>query len=246
MKQINQAQITHLTSILEQIILNMYMKRYLSRGFTLVELLIVIALLGIIATIVIAAINPIEQANRASDAGMKADASQLISAVQRYYATHNQYPWQAASCSTNGGSFCNPLTGADAALPIPYLSADDPSFGLCGASGAACKTTANQGELISSLELQTQFLSKSWIGASTSSRLLVGKAANASAAVYACWVPKANSDRQNLINSLATNSKKMINTTAAFSDAGVPAAGSCATVSDPGWSTGACSECVPE
>ena len=35
-------------------------------GFTLVELLIVIALLGVIALIVIAAINPIEQRNRAS------------------------------------------------------------------------------------------------------------------------------------------------------------------------------------
>lgn len=221
------------------------MKKYLSKGFTLVELLIVIALLGIIATIVIAAINPIEQANRASDSGMKADASQMISAVQRYYATHNQYPWQAASCSVNGGSFCDPAAGADAAMT--FLTADDPSVGLCGASGAACKTTARQGELISSLELQTQFLSKSWIGATTvPTRLLVGKAAGASSAVYACWVPKANSNRQVLINSAASNSNKMVDTTAGFTSAGVPTAGTCTAVTDVGWTTGACSECVPE
>jgi prepilin-type N-terminal cleavage/methylation domain-containing protein len=221
------------------------MRKVLAQGFTLVELLIVIALLGVIATIVIAAINPIEQANRASDAGMKADASQMISAIERYYATHNQYPWQATSCSTNGGSQCDPVLGADA--EYTFLSADDPSAGLCGATGAACKTTTNKGELISSLELQTQFLSKSWIGAtSVSSRLLIGKAAGASSAVYACWVPKANSNRQVLINSATSNSNKMVNTTAGFTSAGVPTSGACTTTTDAGWATGACSECVPE
>ncbi len=217
---------------------------YMRKGFTLVELLIVIALLGVIATIVIAAINPIEQANRASDAGMKADASQLISAVERYYTTHGQFPWQATSCTTNGGTFCDPVDGADA--PLTFLTADDPSIGLCGAAGATCKTTANQGELISSLELQTQFLSKNWVGATTvSSRILVGKGAGSSAAVYACWVPKANSNRQVLINSVAT-SNKMVDTTAGFTSAGVPTSGSCTTTTAAGWATGACSECVPE
>ena len=229
-------------------ILKCNMKQSLARinsGFTLVELLIVIALLGVIATIVIAAINPIEQANRAADAGKKADASQLISAIERYYATHNQFPWQAASCSGNGGSFCNPLTGADAA--VTWLSADDPSIGLCGGAGAACKTTANQGELISSLELQTQFLSKSWIGAtSIDAKLLIGKGASASDAVFACWVPKSNSNRQNLINSVGTNANKEVDTTQGFQASGVPTAGTCSTLTAPGWGTGACSECVPE
>jgi len=87
------------------------------------ELLIVIALLGVIATIVIAAINPIEQANRASDAGMKADASQLVSAIQRYYATHSTFPWN------DGGTIALTST-ADAA--IPWTSADCCGFrSLC-------------------------------------------------------------------------------------------------------------------
>lgn len=214
------------------------------KGFTLVELLIVIALLGVIATIVIAAINPIEQANRASDAGKKADASQLVSAIERYYTTHGQFPWQAPSCTANGGSFCEPLQGADAELT--FLSADDPSIGLCGAAGVACKTTANQGELVSSLELQTQFLSKNWVGATAvSDRILVGKGGGSSSGVYACWVPKANSNRQVLISSVGT-SNKMVDTTAGFTSAGVPTAGTCATITDTGWTTGACSECVPE
>jgi prepilin-type N-terminal cleavage/methylation domain-containing protein len=215
-----------------------------AQGFTLVELLIVIALLGIIATIVIAAINPIEQANRAADAGSKADASQLISAINRYYVTHGQFPWMASSCTTNGGSFCNPSAGINAAFP--FLTADDPSVGLCGAAGASCKTTATQGELISSLELQTQFLSKSWVGATTaSSRLYVGKAAGSSAAIYTCWVPKANSNKQVLISSAST-SNKLMNATTGFTSAGIPTAGTCTTVTDAGWNTAACAECVPE
>src|SRR3990172_8733857 len=190
-------------------------------GFTLVELLIVIALLGIIATIVIAAINPIEQANRASDAGKKADASQIISAIQRYYASHNQYPWQSPTCTTNGGTFCEPLTGAEAA--VAFMSADDASIGICGANSTACKTTTNKGELIQSLELQTQFLSKSWIGAnSVDTKIWVGKGPTSSSAVYACWVPKANSNRQTLISSAATNTNRMVDTTVAIQASGVP------------------------
>lgn len=224
------------------------MKRYLSEAFTLVELLIVIALLGVIATIVIAAINPIEQANRASDAGMKADASQLLSAIQRYYSSHNDYPWN--TCSPQP---CTPAV-ATPEDPLPWTSADNVTVGLCGATGSACKNNTTQGPLISSLELQTAFLSKSWIGATNSSgtvtvanALMVGKDIGASSAVYVCWIPKANSNRQNLINSAST-SNKMVDTTAAFSG-GIPAPSTACTApsgASQDWTTGKCSECVPE
>ncbi len=220
------------------------MKKLLARGFTLVELLIVIALLGVIATIVIAAINPIEQANRAADAGMKADASQLLSAIQRYYASHNEYPWN--SCT---GDACTPPY-ATPELAVPWTSADDIAIGLCGATGTACKSAATQGVLITSLELQTTFLSKGWIGASTptvtpAKALMVGKAEGASSSVYICWIPKANSNRQNLINSAST-SNKMVDATATFSTSGVPTASTTCTTTTAGWVDGKCSECVPE
>ncbi len=211
----------------------------------MVELLIVIALLGVIATIVIAAINPIEQANRASDAGKKADASQIVSAIDRYYATHNQFPWEAASCAANGGTFCNPITGAEAA--VDFRSADDPMFGICGAA-TNCKSAATKGELIQSLELQSQFLSKSWVGATANdARIFIGKGPGSSSSVYACWVPKANSNRQTLITSaLTVSGNKMMDITQSIQSSGVPTAGACTTVSDLGWGTGACAECVPE
>lgn len=74
------------------------MRNYLSKGFTLIELLIVIAVLGILAVAVLSAINPIEQINRSRDTGSQSDAEQLISAIDRYYATQNAlYPWQTTS-----------------------------------------------------------------------------------------------------------------------------------------------------
>lgn len=63
------------------------------RGFTLIELLIVIAVLGILAVAVLSAINPIEQINRSRDTGSRSDAEQLISAIDRFYASSGYYPW---------------------------------------------------------------------------------------------------------------------------------------------------------
>lgn len=213
------------------------MKKYLSKGFTLVELLIVIALLGVIATIVIAAINPIEQANRASDAGMKADASQLVSAIQRYYTTHSQFPW-------------NPTLVALPDSGLSWMSADTIGLGLC--TTASCKSEATHGVLIDALELQTAFLSKTWINPATATRpnrLMIGKGSNASSSVYVCWIPKSNSNRQNLINSSLSGSStgnKMVNATSDIGTSGIPAASTACTTTSAGWTDGTCSECVPE
>ena len=54
------------------------------KGFTMIELLIVIAILGILAVAVLAAINPIEQINRGRDTGTRSDAEQLLGAIDRF------------------------------------------------------------------------------------------------------------------------------------------------------------------
>lgn len=69
-------------------------------GFTMIELLIVIAVLGILAVAVLSAINPIEQINRGRDTGSRSDAEQLISAVDRFYATKGYYPWNKSAFDT--------------------------------------------------------------------------------------------------------------------------------------------------
>lgn len=209
------------------------MKKILARGFTLVELLIVIALLGVIATIVIAAINPIEQANRATDAGMKADASQMVSAIQRYYVTHNNFPWEVT----------DPLTYPSADISFPFNKATFIDVGICGA------TCSTQGELITSNELQSTFLDKSWVTTTDkASMLYVGHGASASAGVFVCWVPKSSSNRTSAIAN-----KHDVNLTSGFT-AGTyipvnPSA--CTKATDAAWGTiggslPTCAECVPE
>jgi len=208
------------------------MKQKIAQGFTLVELLIVIALLGVIATIVIAAINPIEQANRATDSGNKADASGIVSALQRYYTGHNDYPW----------TIIDPVTYASADIAFPFTNAQDVNVGLCGA------TCAVGGELITANELQTAFLSRKFVTAAGSAgSIFVGKGTSASSGVFACWVPKSNSARQSAIAA-----GKVVDLTAGFTngipnyttncDAGPSAAGWAVSGSD----MPTCAECVPE
>lgn len=77
-------------------------------GFTMIELLIVIAVLGILAVAVLSAINPIEQINRGRDTGSRSDMEQIVSAVDRFYASKGYYPWQYGA--TNGGASALPWT----------------------------------------------------------------------------------------------------------------------------------------
>lgn len=198
------------------------MKKYLARGFTLVELLIVIGLLGAIALIVIAAINPIEQANRARDARFKADGSQLISAVERYYAAHSKFPWEdcaGGSCPTSQDQ-------------IDFVTASDPIIGLCTSS--ACSAG---GPLVTNDELKTEFLGRDWAKATLPGKqLFVGKGAGTSSSVYACFIPLAKSTKDKAITD---GNVKVLS----FTGAGIVASGACTTSSED-WA--GCFVCIPE
>lgn len=74
-------------------------KRTSRFGFTMIELLIVIAILGVLAVAVLAAINPLEQINKSRDTSNQSDAEQLLGAVDRYYANNEFYPWQVDATS---------------------------------------------------------------------------------------------------------------------------------------------------
>lgn len=61
-------------------------------GFTLVELLIVIAVIGVLAAVILAVINPLQQLARGRDAGRISTVAQLGSALQRFATANTDYP----------------------------------------------------------------------------------------------------------------------------------------------------------
>lgn len=71
-----------------------------NKGFTLMELLIVIGVLGILAAGLLAAIDPFEQLKKARDTNNRSAAIEMLGSSQRYYATHGYLPWYKMTGST--------------------------------------------------------------------------------------------------------------------------------------------------
>lgn len=65
----------------------------MKRGFTMIELLIVIAILGILAIGLMVALNPLEQLRRARDTSTRSTARDFYDGALRYYATKEVFPW---------------------------------------------------------------------------------------------------------------------------------------------------------
>lgn len=169
-------------------------KNKFNLGFTLVELLIVIALLGVLAAAVLAAINPLEQANRARDAKYKSDASQLLAAIDRYFVSKDEFPWMTVT----------PLTYDSADDAIGFMSARDENIGVCTGT---CIGDTGSGELITNNELKTEFQKRDFITKTGALDLLyIGKVSGASESIYACYVPRSKSERSKATQSLAVGS----------------------------------------
>ncbi len=193
------------------------------KGFTLVELLIVIALLGVIAMIVIAAINPIEQANRARDTRIKSDASQLISAIDRYFAASEQFPWVVVGeADSNDAEY-------------GFVNSNTPGVGLC-ADGPTC---GEDGLLISTNELRTEFRRRDFTTATEPDRLLfIGKGAGTSESVYACFIPTSKAIRSKAVTDGNVYTISLVDGTRAQTDI--------CDLDDADWVDSLCYTCVPE
>ena len=152
--------------------------RLKKNGFTLVELLIVIALIAILSVAVLATINPIEQTNKARDAKYKNDAAEVLSALERYYAANSAYPWNVVAV---GGTIV--ATGQRVSM-----DSLQPAFGV--------GVGTSQGVLVTTSELKSSFLGKEPFQAGVTDIDKLYLYYNGSDSIYVCFHPKALANKQ--------------------------------------------------
>lgn len=120
----------------------------MNKGFTLIELIIVIGVLGVLAAALLVAIDPIEQLKRGRDAGRLSSVTQLGRAIQTYVAGQgsNVYPgsaqgfsatsWQTVLGPTGSGDIKNvipatPNPTIDCAAGTSGFFSIEPVHGFC-------------------------------------------------------------------------------------------------------------------
>jgi type IV pilus assembly protein PilA len=93
-----------------------------ARGFTIVELLIVIVVIGILAAISIVAYNGVQ--NRANDAAVQSDLDRMAKSIQAYAAINGDYP-DITNATIRAGLGLKPSRGSYDVTAPAYAPGND-------------------------------------------------------------------------------------------------------------------------
>lgn len=105
----------------------------MKKAFTLIELLIVIAILAILAIGVLAAIDPIEQFRRGADSTVINTASEYKNAIDRFYAGQSRFPQGI----TSGMTWGNLTAGAASSSITDMITAGELKSSFTSGAGTA-------------------------------------------------------------------------------------------------------------
>jgi len=76
-------------------------KNMSTQGFTLVELLIVVALISILSGIGLSLLNPVRQRQIAEDGVKRANITKMVDTIEAYFSGEGSYPVNADFCNTS-------------------------------------------------------------------------------------------------------------------------------------------------
>jgi type IV pilus assembly protein PilA len=99
----------------------MLFRKSKSRGFTLLEILLVVGIISILAGIVIVAINPSRQLAGVRNTERKSDIKQIDNALKQYYIDHGRFPTSTTAnllevCDTGSVSYADNVVNCGESL----------------------------------------------------------------------------------------------------------------------------------
>lgn len=142
-----------------------------SRGFSILELVVAIALLGLLAFSIILAVNPIERAKIQRDEKWKGGAESTLASIDQFLIAKGRLPWS----DDFGSEF--PIS------VLPWTPAHYPEIGVCGDSQCS-----GHGELISE-GFSPNFGPKDVQNAAKEDIIYLGRGKDPQAKIYACYLP---------------------------------------------------------